>query len=315
MTRPYAILFAMFVTTVVGSPLPARADDSPKASIHEAADHFERGVKLYEEQDWRSALIEFERAYSISPHYSVLYNIGQCRYQLQDYAGSLTAFETYLATGGGEESAEQQQRVKATLDALRGRVAQVVVVADVDGAEITVDDVVVGTTPLASPVVVSEGRRKIVASKVGRKAVSRYVDVAGRDSADVSFHLEPAESAAAPIVVARASQKGHSMAPAVVLFGFAAAAIGVGTVYGSLAISNRNELDVACPNMGCPPSATSKIETLKRDAIISTVGFSAGAAGLVGGLAALLFAPERSESGRIHPFVGPGIAGAAGSFW
>jgi hypothetical protein len=323
--RHLRIALAVVVAMALGASRPSRAADAPvDGSIHEAAEHFERAVTLYEEHDFRAALIEFERAYSVAPNYAVLYNVGQCRYQLQDYAGSLAAFEKFLATGGAEGAGDQRQRAETTLADLRKRVARVAVKSDVDGAEITVDDRVVGTTPLASPIVVSEGRRTFVASKAGHATATRSIDVAGNDSAEVTLHLEPAAPPApnaapavaviAPVATPRSS--GRPIVPALVTFGLAAGGIAVGATFGIIAVGNKNDLDVQCPSRGCPPSSASEVEALKRNAVISTVGFTVGAAGLLGGVGYLLLTPARStESGRVHPFVGPGVAGAAGTFW
>jgi PEGA domain-containing protein len=316
MSRPGCLVVAVLVAMSLHAPQAAWADDAPiNPVLREAVSHFERGVKLYEELDWRAALIEFERAYSIAPHYAVLYNIGQCRYQLQDYAGALAAFERYLALGGAQGPADVGRRVKATVDDLHGRVARVVVTTDVDDAEITVDDVVVGRTPLASPLVVSEGRRKIGASKTGHAAAARTLDLAGNDSTEVNLRLEPLERAASPVVVARPSRGGHSAAPTITMFGLAAAGIGVGTVFGLLAMEEKNRLDPECPNAGCAPAAQSQIAALKRNAVISTIGFSVGVSGLACGAGYLLLSPGRAEPGSVHPFIGPGVAGAVGSFW
>ena len=42
----------------------------------EARERFGRGLRLFNDGDNAGALAEFERAYALSPHPSVLYNIG-----------------------------------------------------------------------------------------------------------------------------------------------------------------------------------------------------------------------------------------------
>jgi hypothetical protein len=300
------------------APRSSRADDAPvNPVLHDAASHFARGVKLYEELDWRAALIEFERAYSIAPHYAVLYNIGQCHYQLQDYAGALAAFEKYLALGGAQASADVAQRVKATVEELEGRVARVVVTTSVDAAEIAVDDVVVGRTPLPAPLVVSEGRRKISASRIGHATAVRTVDLAGNDSVEVNLRLEPLAHVAAvepPAAVPAPPRGGRSPVPLLTMFGLAAAGVGVGTVFGLLAMQDKSHLDAQCPDADCAPGTQSQLTTLKRNAVISTIGFSIGVSGLACGAGYLLLSPGRTEPGGVRAFIGPGVAGAAGAF-
>jgi len=57
--------------------------------VREAGKHFQRGVTLYNETDYRAALVEFRRAYDLAPNAAVLYNIGETEYQLRDYASAL----------------------------------------------------------------------------------------------------------------------------------------------------------------------------------------------------------------------------------
>jgi tetratricopeptide (TPR) repeat protein len=160
---------------------------------------FRRGVDFFKEGDYRAALIEFRRAYELAPNYKLLYNLGQTSLELQDYASALRSFERYLAEGGREIAAARRAQVEGEIERLKRRVARVEVTTNVSDAEIFVDDVSVGRTPLPGPLAVSAGRRKISALKGGLTAV-RMIDVAGGDSTSVSLEiLEPATpSPAAP---------------------------------------------------------------------------------------------------------------------
>jgi hypothetical protein len=320
MNSLHRLTAAALIGLVLCGGRSSRADAPADTPVHQAGEHFERGVRLYEEQDWRAALIEFERAYALIARFQVLFNVAQCRYQLQDYAGALSAFERYLADGGSKVSEGDRDRVRTTIEDLRGRVAQVRVEADVSGAEITVDDVLAGTTPLSAPVVVSEGRRKIAASKPGREPVTRVVDVAGRDSIAVKLVLPPL-AASGPTLATKPPKGGKSIAPAIAAFGLGAAGIGVGSAFGLVAIKNKSDLDLVCSDRACPPAAQGQIDTFRRNAVVSTVGFSAGALGIAAGVTWLAFASSRGDSvasspasGRLVPLLGPGLVGAAGSF-
>ena len=76
-------------------------------------------------------------------------------YQLLDYAAALQALEKYLHDGGGEVPAAKRSEVERELGKLRARVAKLEIVSNVAGAQVTIDDVAVGTTPLPAPVLVS----------------------------------------------------------------------------------------------------------------------------------------------------------------
>jgi hypothetical protein len=322
MIRLQRLTAAALCVLVLCSGRPSWASDPGDPPVQQAAEHFERGVRLYEEQDWRAALIEFERAYALIPRFQVLFNVAQCRYQLKDYAGARGAFERYLGEAGGKVAQDERDRVQATIEDLRGRVAQVRVETDASGAEITVDDVLVGTTPLPTPILLSEGRRKIAANRPGHEQVARFVDIAGRDSIAVKLVLGPLATPEMIRVTVRPPKSGKAIAPAVAAFGLGAAGVGVGTAFGLVAIRNKSALDLVCSDRACPPTARAQIDTLRRNAVVSTIGFSAGALGIGAGVAFLVFASSSThrdsgsppESGRLFPFFGPGLVGAAGSF-
>lgn len=171
------------------------AADDPASATHEAARHFERAVTLYGETDYQGALAEFRRAYALSPNPTVLYNIGEAEFQLQDYAGALAAFTRYLAEA--PPGAGHRGEVESNLEVLRGRVGHLGIATAPPGADVAIDDVPVGKTPLAERALVSVGHRKVTASLPGRTPVVRYVDVAADDNANVTLELSPGGSEAA----------------------------------------------------------------------------------------------------------------------
>jgi hypothetical protein len=183
-----AILLAMFASLVLlgstaGPISVARAD--AQAPISEASKHFQRGVQLYAEADYHAALVEFRRAYEIAPNPTVLYNIGQTYYQLQNYAAALVALGRYLNEAG--PSAAHRREVEQTVDTLQARVGKVAVTSNTPGLDITVDDELIGKTPLDEPILVSVGRRKITALRDGRPVENRYVDVAAGDTVKLAI--------------------------------------------------------------------------------------------------------------------------------
>lgn len=177
-------------------PLAASAQAPPPASPPaagasggEANRHFLRGVELYNESDFNAALIEFRRAYELDPRYQALYNIGETQFQLQDYANALKTLEKYLRDGGAQVSAERRDGVQKEIDKLRTRVATLDVTTSVPGAEITVDDVAFGKTPLSAPLTVSAGRRRLTATLPGRAPLTQIIEVAGGDAKKLALTM------------------------------------------------------------------------------------------------------------------------------
>ena len=138
----------------------------------------------------------------MAPSYRILYNLGQTSYELQDYAGALTALTRYLKEGGAEIEASRRAEVEAEVRKLEGRVGHISLVVNVAGAEVTVDDVVVGVTPLDKPLLVGAGKRRINVSKAPLVPVSRIIEVAGGDTSTLKIELAELPKTQTPLAPA-----------------------------------------------------------------------------------------------------------------
>lgn len=167
----------------------ALADDASR----EAGKHFQRGVDLYNDGDFRGALVEFKKAYSLWPRASVLYDIGQTEYQILDYAAALKTMERFLAETG--PNAVHRAEVESTVEVLRGRVGNLAVSADAGDCDVTVDDQPAGTTPVRQPILVSVGQHTVAVTCAGRPPVARHIEVAATETVRVELRLAPAPAA------------------------------------------------------------------------------------------------------------------------
>jgi hypothetical protein len=181
--RRVAALLLLTLSVLAGS---AAAGDA-----READKHFRRGVERYKDNDFSAALVEFQRAYETKPSYQVLYNIGETQYQLQDWASAQKTLKRYLDDGGKRISWKRRKDVERELAKLTQRVATVKIVTSEPGAAVTIDDVAIGPTPLADPILVNSGKRKITATLPGRAPVTEIVDLAGGDVKDISLTIPP----------------------------------------------------------------------------------------------------------------------------
>ncbi len=304
------LLLSAFATASLASP--GYADDAkPKpsaAAVAQARVHFERAVKLYGEDDFRAALIEFNRAYELAPNWSVLYNVGQSYYQLRDYPNALRTLEKYVAQGGASIPADRRAQVDHEIDELRGRVAHVTLASNAVGAEVSVDDVPIGQTPITLPQLVGAGRHTFRATKAGSPPATQIVDIAGGDNLTVTLTFADAARVVplAPVVAAPPPPR-PSYVPAIAALAVGGAGIVAGAVFGGLAVGNKSSLDGECQGKACPASAQGDIDAYARNGAVSTVAFVVGGAGLVA--ATVLFFVER---GHEPPPPATGTSGAAG---
>ncbi|WP_438026851.1 PEGA domain-containing protein [Sorangium sp. So ce233] len=280
--------------------VPRGALAEPADRTAEADARFRRGVELYGEADYIAALTEFRRAYALAPAYQVLYNIAGACYQLRDYGGARIA---------GDRRAE----VERDIAVLRGRVATVALSTSAPGVEISVDDVPVGKTPLAEPLLLSAGRRRIVVEAPDRPAVVRVIDVAGGDHVQLRIDLPEAralrdEGAGSPVAsssaqpgapVERAPRAARS---APVLPWIATGTLAAGAaVTGIIALGASADLQAALDAF--PGDARAIDRERKRTATLAlTADLLAGAAVVAGGVSLVLTVvgggPERGDGAR-----------------
>jgi hypothetical protein len=148
-----------------------------RAQEGDAAAHFSRGVTLYDEGRLPQALAEFREAQRIAPSAVILYNIAQVEAEQGHAVEAVAAYEEILATTHTIQPAMRAQ-IDAALTEQRARISTLAVTTNAPGALIAVDDVDVGTAPLAS-VRVSAGEHVVTARANGYESVRYRFIVAG----------------------------------------------------------------------------------------------------------------------------------------
>jgi len=277
----------------------AQSQSSEDADTAKAAVRFQRAVELYREGSYEGALAEFSKAYQVRPSYPVLYNIAQTQYALHDFVGAYKSLMQYMAEGGSDIATDRRAEVDEMTVKLVGRIAHLQISTNLAGADIRVDDVSVGTSPLPGPVPVNVGSRKVSASKAGSPEAIRVLTVAGRENVKVelvmdsptvtSVKLSPgAMPPSASLSVKTPLQSGPSRTGLVVSLS-ATAALAVATgVCGYLALSAQNHLN---DQINTYPNTKNNIDNARtKSKNYGYVTDALGAATLISGGAALYFA-------------------------
>jgi hypothetical protein len=296
------------------------------AKLDEAKQHLDAATQLYDENNFRGALAELQRAYELAPSYKILFNIGQVEMELQDYAGALRAYSRYLSEGGPDVPAERVKHVRADLERLRGRIGKIEV-QTAAGAEVLIDDVAIGFAPLPEPVAVNAGRHKVTVHIAGKDPVSRIYDVAGRQ--EVSAAISNDAVGVGPAPVAAGAPAAHATAdppaptqsklPLYVSWGVTGA---LGITTGALALAARsanNDLAKLRSSFAVTPAQlVAQRDTVSRDALLTDLALGAT---LVSAAAAAYLtytrmkhgdAPERARTVQVH--AGPGGISLTGQF-
>lgn len=277
---------------LAAAPRAAFAAPAEDPKVAEGRKHFTRGVELYNDGDFRGALIEFQRAYQIAPSFRILYNVGKANLELLDYPAALAAFERYLAEGGAEVPADKRTEVEGEIVKLKQRVAYLSIECNAAGHEVWVDDTMVGKTPLPKEVVVGTGRHKITI----RDKAQQVVEVAGGDHAKVKLTV--------PVDAPPPPSAGPSRTGLWVGVGVTSALLVTTGVFGYLALSTRKDFESAAD--AGPLSAGDAEDRERRVRRFALATDVLAGATVLAGAATLYFALRSDGGGATKVGFGPG---------
>jgi len=165
-------------------PEPKKVDAATKT---EAAQRFDRAIRLFDGGDNAGALAEFKRTYEILPNPVVLYNIGLVYAAMGRPVDAVDALEPAIASNSLSKT--QLERAKATLSDQKARVGRLMVTTLPEGARVEIDNVEVAKTPLTGPIRVSEGNHIVGAVAEGYAPARKEVVIAGNADASVALEL------------------------------------------------------------------------------------------------------------------------------
>jgi len=150
----------------------ARADDPARAA---ASAYYSKGLELANQGQYEAALDQFANAYTKSPHFAVLYNIGQAQIALGRPLEAIGALSKYLRDGAEQVPLSRREQVQAQIALLEARLSELTITTDLPGAVIRVDGHEVGTAPLFQPIRLAAGSHTVTARLPNGAEVVRAV--------------------------------------------------------------------------------------------------------------------------------------------
>src|SRR5689334_22650530 len=188
---------AVFVVVLGGLVLGA----APAGAADAARQHYNRGVELANQGEYRAASDEFKAAYEASPHFATLHNIAQAELALGRVQEAVEAFKRYLREGGDQIPAERREQVARHIALIEARFASLTIDTDPPGAA-------VGTTPLPSPLRLAPGTHAVSASHPGLQGVARAVTLGEGEAQRIVLALPKVVVANAPAPPAKGAAPG-----------------------------------------------------------------------------------------------------------
>jgi hypothetical protein len=296
---------------------PARAEEPDAGTRMAARELAMSGAEAFDEQDFASALDQFQRAESLYKVPSISVMVARCLARAGRVVESVDKYEETLRVPLDATAPEAFRRAVADasteVEAVRARVARLEVRLPADapsGSEVTLDGQIVPAALLGVPKPVDPGTHRLSARARGRAPYATEVTLpeGGRQTVLISF----AAAAAPSTHKTPASAARQGLSPlTIALLGGGGLAIAGGTVTGISALSHKASLDAAC-NPGCPSNMSGELSAFRRDRTLSYLAFGLGLAAASTG--AYLLLHESSSGSRVGAIVLPGGATVTGTF-
>jgi hypothetical protein len=346
--RTHSWLRALFFSAVSSlglcalSGVTAHAEDAAAApapdTVDKAQSLFRKGAALYETKRYTLALKQFRASYATvaSPN-SRLY-VARCLAEMGQFVEAYLEFDATAEEAAARASAEPryvktQRTAQAERDELARKLGLVTVtVSHPDAASsLEIAGEQVPRERWDRPFPVKAGRSEVVLRTQRGGPLTQTITLDAGEAKSLSLDAAPSRASTAQSKTPVDEHEPADAAPApgpsrahLRPYAYAAAAVGVAgftafTVGGLMANSTYSDLSSSCIGP-CPESRKDDVDAGKTEQLVANVGLAVGAVGLAVGTTLLILSFSGGSSDvhgaatSTHVIVGPGFAGARGTF-
>ncbi|WP_437282692.1 hypothetical protein WME90_19570 [Sorangium sp. So ce375] len=167
---PAVLTEAGLPPSLLGEPLCLAQPSDPVTEV--ARQRYEEGVKAFDAGRFEEARTAFAQVYALKQHPAVLLNLGQSELRSNHLADAGKHLQQFLREHAAATPDQRVAAEKAIADVKR-KTGFIVVTADANGADISVDGVLVGKAPLLDPVFVTPGKHTLFATYQDRSATTQ----------------------------------------------------------------------------------------------------------------------------------------------
>lgn len=170
-----------------------------------AYEHYERGLNLYEQGDYRAAIDEFVLAYCHKASATVLKDIAQSFERMVDYEKAVAYLERYILESPERE--QEERRVQsARAQVLRNLSARVRIATEPPGASVTLTSTsgarsAHGVANASEPLEIRQGTYVLTVDMAGYQSISETIHVNIGQPYSYYYRLEPRKGVLRVVVV------------------------------------------------------------------------------------------------------------------
>jgi hypothetical protein len=143
----------------------------------DARTDYQAGTVLFGDGDYATALQKFNSAHAKQPDPRLLYNMASAEKSLRHYATAAKLLRRYLAEGGALLTNDDRRDAEELVKVIEALTLPVTINVSEPGAQVFLDDELLGLSPLPSGVTVDIGQRKLRAQKDGFRPLTLPVQI------------------------------------------------------------------------------------------------------------------------------------------
>ena len=170
-------------------PAPPAAPPLSEALTGQAQADYQAARLLYGDGDFAGANLKFKQAFDTSKDVRLLWNMAACEKNLRHYSKVFKLVERYVELGGSVLPESDKRDAADLLDAMKSYVSRVKINVNEVDATITVDDEVLGMSPLMETVLLDMGSRRIRVTKPGFSEYAETLQVQGASELPIAVKL------------------------------------------------------------------------------------------------------------------------------
>jgi len=222
-----AILTVAIVAALMLAARLASADEKA-----DAKKHFEAGKALFNAEDFKGAVVEFEESIRLFKTKSAIFNLANCYKGLKRYSESLASLKLLEGEFGKSIDAEMKSAVATIRKEIESTTGTLEVRVDQVGSSVFVDGELVGVSPLSSPLLLGSGYHEVRAELQGKLPVVEKVKLISGDKLEITMSVAnaaspPVQAPAGGMPVERSGQSGRR-SPALLAVSIVGTALTVG---------------------------------------------------------------------------------------
>lgn len=319
-----SLAFGLFLSACAVSS-PGRAQD-----IATAEALFDKGVADMKAGRYEAGCKAIGESQRLDPRPGTLFVLAGCEAEWGHIATAVTRYADYIALyerlpPAKKAESRQAERYKFAQDARAKLLPEVPLLTITlppgapTGIVVTRDDAVMAEATLGVALPLDPGEhtiatetadgarweQKLTLARGEKKAVTLEIPAPPRSAPTATASVAPTGTATATGSNTQSVEPpppGRSYAVPIAAFAAGAVGLGVGAVFGGLALSNKGGLDEVCSNKDCPTSEAARIDQTKLLSHVSTAGFALAGVGVALGVTLLILkvpaakAPAKSAS-------------------